>query len=174
MSDEAPGLEFDESTMREMAAPKPKTIDELVAVIEGMGDENDHDYGTCVYAVSVVATAAFNYMASRLGITGAQAQFADMDIIRRTRLMEGPFMLVDGDNHRYPQYDLRARLDEWITEKVEPWAAEKAAEDLAKLDEFRQTEEGKKMVAEGLSVGAHPNVIAHWKHLVDKVKERTK
>ena len=116
---------FDESTMREMAAPKPKTLQELVDVIEGMGNMEDHDYGTTVYAVSVAATAAFNYMAAHMGMSGFQASIADMDVIRRTRHMRGPFILLDGNELLFPQYDTLKEVREWM-ESCKPWLKEEA------------------------------------------------
>ena len=53
---------YDEKKMREEKAPRPKSIKELTDYIEGLSDEKKHDYGTCVYAVSLAATATFNYM----------------------------------------------------------------------------------------------------------------
>ncbi len=73
-----------EAQLREADVPWPKTRDELMAYVNSLV-ERDHDYGTCVYAMSMAATAAFYYVSSRLGVTGFQASCADMDILRRTR-----------------------------------------------------------------------------------------
>lgn len=133
-----------EEQMRDSEAPSPKTPDELAAYIAGLVDR-PHDYGTCVYAMSLAATAAFNYVAGKLGVTGFQASCADMDIIRRTRAMRMGFILLKQEDLLYPQYDLRGRVEDWIA-KSGPELAKEAAKLL---------EEGK----------AHPDVMAHWRRL---------
>ncbi|MBK7380837.1 MAG: hypothetical protein IPJ03_17905 [Ignavibacteriales bacterium] len=81
----------------------PKTLDELNKVIEQL-TERKHDYGTCVYAMSIAAVATFNYVASKLGVTGFQASCADLDILRRTRNYKNGFSIIDYNNLLYPQY----------------------------------------------------------------------
>lgn len=134
-----------EAQMRESKVPWPKTQKQLTDYIESLTKRN-HDYGTCVYSVSMAAVATFNYVAGVLGITGFQSGCADFDIIRRTRCIKGPFMLIKGEDALYPQYDLPARLDETM-EKWKPWLKEEAA---------------KKLVEAG---SAHPDVVAHWEKL---------
>ena len=139
-----------ETAMREAKVPSLQTTDELAAYIKELV-ERDHDYGTCVYAMSMAATAAFNHVASVLGVTGFQASCADMDILRRTRGYEGPFMVVDLTNHLYPQYDLVGRVREAIDESAQ-WFADRARAELAKdRSEFLTS----------------PNVIAHWQRLAE-------
>lgn len=137
-----------EQEMREASVPSLKTIEELTGYINELVDR-EHDYGTCVYAMSMAATAAFNYVAGALGVTGFQASCADLDIIRRTRHIEGPFGIIDGADLLYPQYDLHAKLDEMI-QKWMPWAKEEAIKMLAKMSK------------EGI---AADSVVAHWKKL---------
>lgn len=115
---------MNEQEMRDSVAPTLDTLDELSQYIDGLVNQ-EHDYGTCVYAMSLAATAAFNYVARKLGVSGFQASCADLDILKRTRNMKGPFLIVDGENVLYPQYDLHARLDEFLDE-LKPWAAEEA------------------------------------------------
>lgn len=137
-----------EGQMREMEAARPATIGELSDHIESLVKMPGHDYGTCVYAMSLAATAAFNYVAGQLGVTGFQASCADLDIVRRTRLLKGPFILLKGEDMLFPQYSLQERLQEAVAEWT-PWAAEEA----------------KKLLAETRADMAHPNVIEHWKRL---------
>lgn len=134
-----------EASMRDAKVPTPLTKEQLAEYIESLVSR-EHDYGTCVYAMSMAATAAFNYVASRLGSTGFQASCADMDVLRRTRMIKGPFMLINGENALYPQYDLPTKLAEAM-EKWKPWLKEQAEKHLAE------------------SGHAHPEVIAHWKKL---------
>lgn len=134
-----------EQELRESTAPTPDTIKELTAYIEYLRKQ-EHDYGTCVYAMSLSATATFNYMAKQLGVTGFQASCADLDIIRRTRHLKGPFALVKGNDMLYPQYDFLNKTRE-LANEWRPWAAEEAAKLLEK------------------SKDASPSVIAHWQWL---------
>jgi len=134
-----------EKEMREETVPSPQTIAELIEYISSL-TEREHDYGTCVYAMSMVATAAFNFVASKQGVTGFQASCADLDILRRTRMIKGPFILLKGEDALYPQYDLPGRLNEAL-ESWKPFLAEQAALKLAETH------------------SAHPDVIAHWKKL---------
>lgn len=136
-----------EQEMREADAASPKSLTELTQYIEQL-ETQEHDYGTCVYAMSMAAVAAFNYIAHKLGVTGFQASCADLDILRRTRNYKGPFMVVDSSKMLYPQYNIMGEvsqsLEEWKT-----WAAEEAGKNLA----------------DASNANAHPNVIAHWKKL---------
>jgi hypothetical protein len=139
-----------EEQMRDAKVPWPKSEEELIDYVRALVDR-PHDYGTCVYAMSMAATAAFYYVSHKLGVTGFQASCAEMDILRRTRGWEWG-RLLDYSNLVYPQYcdaehfpgindlmrdpDIRGRLKTMATAKI--------AE------------------ANG---HAHPNVKAHWEHL---------
>lgn len=140
-----------EKEMRGAVVPSVGSVDELSAYISNLvGNEDQHDYGTAVYAMSMAATAAFNYAAKTLGVTGFQASCADMDFLRRTRGMEGPFMIVKGEDALFPQYDIPGKVTEFLSD-IQPWLAEQAAKKL---------ESG---------CGAHPNVMAHWQKLAAQV-----
>lgn len=135
-----------EVEMRDANVPAIRTKEQLSEYVESLV-RRSHDYGTCVYAMSMAATAAFNYAAHVLGFTGFQAGCADMDIIRRTRRIKGPFMLINGEDALYPQYDLFGRLQEAL-EKWKPWLKEQAAKNLAEMTH-----------------PVHPDVEAHWREL---------
>lgn len=137
----------DEKKMRAQAAPNPKTLQELTRVIDELVD-GPHDYGTAVYATSLAATAAFHFVAHTLGLSGFQASVADLDVLRRTRHYEGPFMVIDGSNLLYPQYDLHGNLDEFIQDNA-AWVKEQAQK---KLDEDH-------------GFGVSPRVWEHWEKL---------
>lgn len=83
-----------EHQLREEEVITPKSVKELTKYINDLVKQK-HDYGTCVYAMSMAATAAFNYVSSELGVSGFQASCADLDFIRRSRGIKGPFMIVD-------------------------------------------------------------------------------
>lgn len=134
-----------EQEMRECSAPWPETTGELVEYIDSL-TEREHDYGTCCYAMSLAAVAAFQHVANKLGVTGFQASCADLDVLRRTRRLNGPFILLRGEDMLYPQYNLETKLREAMNEWTE-WAGKEAAK---KLEE---------------SPAAHPDVLRHWRHL---------
>lgn len=134
-----------EQELRETTVNTPQTIEELATQITGLV-EREHDYGTCVYAMSMAAVAAYQYVASKLDVTGFQASCADLDFIRRVRCIEGPFILLKMGDALYPQYDLPGKLREWLDK-----------------DESREwmKEQSKKLIA-GADGLVHPNVMAHW------------
>jgi len=134
-----------EKEMCEAKVPWPRTEKQLLEYIKSLV-EREHDYGTCVYAMSMAAEAAFNYVSHCLGVTGFQASCADMDFLRRTRSIKGPWMIIKGEDALYPQYDLHAKVNEMLEESG-PWLKEQAT---AKLVE---------------NLTAHPDVIKHWKRL---------
>ena len=142
-----------EKEMHEHRAPTPESFDQLSQYIESLTDRR-HDYGTAVYAMSLAATAAFNFVANRIGVTGFQESCADLDIIRRTRHIDGPFAIFEAMDMLYPQYDLKTRLDELTTEWT-PWAAEQVVKRLKDMEENKDA--------------VHPLVLAHWKALAAKV-----
>ena len=137
-----------EQEMRKDHDPTPSSIEELSEYIGSLVNRS-HDYGTCVYAMSLAATAAFNYVAGNLGVTGFQASCADLDIVRRTRRINGPFILLQAKDMCYPQYDLTRKLQEAMDGWKE-WASK----------------ECEKLLEE--SPNAHPDVIAHWKMMAGK------
>lgn len=146
-------MSMTEKEMYESKVPWFETMEELETYIEGLCDQT-HDYGTCCYAVSMAAVATFQYMAQYFGITGFQAGYADMDILRRTRNMKNGFRILDYDNLLYPQYkDRFPTWDSLIDEHIEHLA--KAAQE--KLDKFEH---------------AHPDVKAYWKKLIKMGEER--
>jgi hypothetical protein len=136
-----------EQEMRDAKVPWLDTPEELIDYIKSI-TEQEHDYGTSAYAMSLAATAAFQYVASKLGTTGFQASCADLDFIRRTRMIDGPFILLKGHDALYPQYDLRESLDKALRD-WEPWMAEEA----------------KKKLESDRGLTAAPRVVAHWKKL---------
>lgn len=138
--------------MRESSAPWFKTLPELVVYIDDLAT-GTHDYGTCVYAMSLAATAAFNFIAGTLGCTGFQSQCADMDVLRRTRDYKGPFMIIKAEDLLYPQYDLHMKLTSVIKE-WQPWARTEAQKLL------REAKDKTKI---------HPDVLARWEQLANQV-----
>ena len=131
MNIELPPPDLTEAQLRETKVQWPTTPEELTAYIGALVNR-PHDYGTSVYAMSMAAVAAFYYAAHVVGATGFQSSCADMDVIRRIRSMRGPFMLVDGANALFPQYDLQGKLKDFLTE-IRPWLAKEAAKELERF-----------------------------------------
>lgn len=144
-------MQMNEQEMREASVPHPEDMAELTAYIQSLIDQ-EHDYGTCVYAMSMAAVAAFSYVAAKLGATGFQASCADLDVVRRTRHLKGPFILLTAEKALFPQYDLRRDLNEALSE-WKPWLKEQAADNLRKA----------RTDPESL---VHPNVLEHWERIV--------
>ena len=135
-----------EKEMREADVPRITSAEQLADYVGALVDR-PHDYGTCVYAMSMAAVAAFNYVAHELGVTGFQASCADLDILRRTRDLEWG-RVQDFTNLLYPQYEDRfTGLDALLCEHREELAKRAA-----------------KLLAD--SPGAAPGVVAHWHALV--------
>jgi len=130
-------------------APNPRGIEELSHYILELTDQQ-HDYGTCVYAMSLSAMATFNYVANKLGVTGFQASCADMDFLRRSRNIDGPFMLVRLQDALYPQTDFPIKLAEF-QERNWLWLRAQAIKKMAQ------------------SPDCHPDVFHRWLALSERV-----
>jgi hypothetical protein len=137
-----------EKEMRQVKAPWPKSESELTEYLAEVAKQAT-DYGTCVYAISLATTATFNYMCHVVGATGFQASCADLDVLRRTRSMDCPFMVVRAEDALYPQYDVPQKVAKFLDE-VKPWLKEQAAKRLAESCEH-----------------AAKTVIAHWQKLAE-------
>lgn len=117
---------------------------ELREYIDGLVNRT-HDYGTCVHAASMAAVAAFQYVSSKLEMTGFQASCADLDVIRRTRRITGPFMLLQMESELYRD-GVEKKVAEFLySEENQAWLKEQAKEKVDKLAGY-----------------AHPDVISWW------------
>ena len=146
-----------EQQMRDATVPTPDSVDQLTTYIRSLV-ERPHDYGTCCYAMSMAATAAFNYVAGKLGVTGFQASCADLDILARTRGFKWG-KLLNYENLLYPQYCNQSHFPtvETLLESEREKLAELAA---AKLKEMEDSNFG------------HPDVVAHLRTLASKADDR--
>jgi hypothetical protein len=139
-----------EKELREFDAPWPRNEADLLRIIRAVA-KREHDYGTCVYAMSIAAEASYNYISHVLGVTGFQASCADMDFIRRTRSWKMGFQILNYENLLYPQYLDREHFpthNDLIKENIDQ-LGKKAQELLAEREK------------------AHPNIIRWWEDLVD-------
>ncbi len=141
-----------EQEMRDATVPFPRTIEELTEYIQSLVDR-EHTYGTAVYAMSMAAVAAYNYVAHKEGTTGFQASCADLDILRRNRMLNCPFMIIKGDDMLYPQYDIHGKVNETLASWSD-WAAETAAKKLKD------------------SPDACESVKAHWRKLAETATKK--
>ena len=139
-----------ESELRDLPAPKCSTAAELAAFAESMASRS-HDYGTCVYAMSLCAEAAFRFIADRLGVTGFQASCADMDFIKRTRGLKHGFQLLDYSKLLFPQYasDMHVTPETLLSDP--------------QLRKRIRAEAQKNLTEKS---DAHEHVVAHWIDLV--------
>lgn len=163
----------EELVQREADVPRIYTIDELVRYVEAHARRTSHDYGTCVNAMAMSALAALEYVSHVIGVTGLQHSCADIDFVRRTdgrfefqeacmdtmrrsRRIEGPFMLVRASDALYPQCDPSTKLADALKE-WRPWLAKKALEMLLE-----------RVGEDGTPSMVHPNVEQHWRQLVQR------
>lgn len=133
-----------EQECREFKVPYFDSIEELKEFIDSL-DILNNDYGTAAYSMSLAGTAAFNYIAHKFGCTGFQASCADLDMVRRIRLIEGPFMISKLEDVVYPQSNLKGKLESFLTDSNSKEGLKKLA--LKNLTEYPD---------------AHPAVVAHW------------
>jgi hypothetical protein len=142
--------DMNEKQLRQYKTPVVESIEELATIINSLANRK-HDYGTCVYAMSIAAHATFRYIANHLGVTGFQASCADLDFLRRTRNIDA-FKIVDYSKVLYPQYHDEINnicVDKIIAENKDYFRAE--CKRLLKNPEH-----------------ASANVIANWKAVLKK------
>jgi len=137
-----------EDELRECKKPWPKEMDELVSFIKTM-TERKHNYGTCVYAMSLSALATFNFVASKLGVTGFQASCADLDFLARCRGMKEGFKVLDYHDLLYPQMKYKFVESSW--------------EHLIEENKIKLAMTAKQNIKD--APNAHPDVMAHWEKL---------
>lgn len=139
-----------ENELRELDMPWPRSEADLMRIIRAVA-KREHDYGTCVYAMSIAAEASYNYISHALGVTGFQASCADMDFLRRTRGWKMGFQILNYENLLYPQYLDREQFpthDDLIKQNIDELG--KKAQELLSEREL-----------------AHRDVTSWWEDLVD-------
>lgn len=124
-----------------------KTLKELTTKIETL-NSNDLDYGTSAKAAEDIAYDAFCIAADKLGLTGFQASWIALQLLKRINGIKGPVIYFNGKDLCYPQYNLHNKLDEWINE-CQPWVKEQCIEMLKQDHTY-----------------THPDVLKHWKNKV--------
>lgn len=120
-----------------------KTEDEFLEYVRAQLAGSD-DYSSCADSVANIAIAAFNYAASKQGITGFQSGWASLQFLKEVKGIKGPFGIVDGEKFLYPQYDPIGQVIEWEKE-WKPWLRQMAKDKLNESSSY-----------------IHPNVKKRW------------
>lgn len=132
-------------------------LNSLREFVDRVMNDYRHDYGTVCKAIAASALAAA-YAAdhsdgARGGITGFQAGFVMWEFIRGWMFNDNKtgLRIVDYDNMLYPQYE--DRFEKTISKDT--WKS--------------LQEEAKKNLEARENANAHPNVIAHWRSIIEGV-----
>lgn len=132
---------------------KEQTMDSLPDFINHVINDYQHDYGTQCHATAACSVATA--WATGIGITGFQASCIMWEFIRHWYYESNStgLRLINFDNMLYPQYE--QDFDKAITPEVWERIQKEAQKHLDKNRESRLL--------------AHPDVIAHWKSIVNGV-----
>lgn len=127
-----------------------KSFDDLVSFLERVKNTCNTGYGMAPRAIAQAALATAWYLSSEFGITGFQAGFTMWDFISDWQYRDNKcgMKIVNYDDMLYPQYDYK--FEKTISK-----------------DTFKALQEAAKKNLEEHSGRSHPNVIDHWKSIVD-------
>src|SRR6187397_1089725 len=137
--------EFEEQRKKYCVGIYCETSDELKKRIDEIVDA-PHDYNTSAEAIVKVAMLAKQYVHHKLGNSGFQAGWADLEELLLSRHMQDGFIIFDGNKLLYPQYDLDEEFEKWKQET---------------LKELK--DKANKLLEE--SPHAHPNVRKRWEEI---------
>src|SRR6187431_1375591 len=140
--------EFEEYSKKFCVGIYPKTSAELKKRIDKIVNA-PHDYNTSAEAIVKVAMLAKQYVYHKLGNTGFQAGWADLEELALSRHYEDGFIIFDGSDLLYPQYDMDKELREW---KQETWKALKS--------------KAKELLKD--STRGHPDVRKRWEEIANQ------
>lgn len=141
--------EFEAKEILEKERKNIKSLDDLMNYIQNIRDNYDIGYGTAPRAIAQAALATSYYLADMFGITGFQAGFVMWDFIKdwSFRGNKCGLKIVNYDDMLYPQYNYKFQK---TISKDTFEALQKEAQNNLKKGRY-----------------AHPNVIKHWKSIVD-------
>jgi len=151
-------LTMTEFQLRDWTVPFPKTKEELNEIVSKL-ETRTHDYGTCVYAMSIAAVATYNYMCHILGTTGFQSGAASLDILARIRNYKCGFRIINYENLLYPQY-----MDEEHFPTIENLVDNNI--DTLSIEAQKRISDSKKNMYQ-----PHPDVLKRWLYLRDRGME---
>ncbi len=151
MTDKIQITEANKEAIDSWFAENVESIDDFIKKLD---TAYEHDYGTICHAMAAVAVQAARKMNQQEqgGITGFQAGAVMWEFVKRFMHLEGPMKLVQYNDMLYPQYF--NKFDSVISTDVWKSLQTKAMENLIKMGNHEHT---------------HPDVIAHWKSIVDGV-----
>ena len=141
--------EFEAKEILEKERKNNKSIDDIMNYIQNVRDNYDIGYEKDQKEIEQDALATSYYMEEMFGITGFQAGFVMWDFIKdwSFRGNKCGLKIVNYDDMLYPQYN--HKFQKTISKDTFE-ALQKAAEDNLKKGGY-----------------ANPNVIKHWKSIVD-------
>ena len=101
--------------------PWPKDSQELISYVEEVSEKYNTSYNDAVYGPALAAIAAFNYTASKMGLSGFQAGYSEMLFLMKQRNLENGFSVIDFNDLLYPQnlYKFNITPDIIIRENLE-------------------------------------------------------
>lgn len=134
----------------------PDVLRGLIASVQDPGvayGQNADPYGKCVEVMWRAGYIAHELLAKELGVTGFQHSMSTLMLLGALRRMEGPFRIVDAENALYPQYDLVAQTEEWLSsDEMRSWLADEAEKKLAERA--------------GRGAPTAERVLDHWRGLI--------
>jgi hypothetical protein len=160
---EFPKADISEAGLRELLKKEVEgiTMETLPAFME-LALNRSQDYGTICVAIGYCAVAAAK-AANRSkhgGITGFQASAVFWEFVRGWGTFgEGPKRMVNYTNLLYPQH-----CDDFTTISSDTWdwVKEEAAKNIAESEGPTG-----KIGSDDFYVAPHPDVLAHWKRIVE-------
>lgn len=149
ISEESPEWEITWEEWKKQAK-SVESIEEFNDFYNHLMNDYHHDYGTVCRAIGELAVAAASLGANEQGITGFQAGFVMWEFLGNWLYNHNKVGLgiIDFDNMLYPQYQYK--FEKTITPRLWDALQKEAA---SRLDKDS-----------GL---AHPDVIKHWKSIID-------
>lgn len=140
--------EFEKHLKKYCGDVYPKSSAELKKLIDKVVN-GKHDYNTSAEAIVKVLVLASHYVYHKLGNTGFQASWADMEFLSINRRMKNGFRIFDAENLLYPQYDLDKEFQEW------------------KQKSLKELKPVAKSLLKGKDRFVHPNVERRWEEIAN-------
>lgn len=141
--------EFEKHVEKYMGNIYPKSSAELKKLIDGVVNK-PHDYNTSAEAIVKVLVLAAHYVYHKLGNSGFQASWADLEFLSINRRMKNGFRIFDAENLLYPQYDLDQEFREWKEKSLKE--LKPVAQELLKREDLNHVS---------------PNVLRRWKEIAE-------
>lgn len=143
---------LDEFEMRDLLQQKRKEIkdlDDLMEFLKYVKENCNYDYGVAPRSIAQAALATASYLSKEFVITGFQAGFVMWDFIRYWNFYNNKcgLKIIDYDDMLYPQYDYKF-------------------EKTISIETFKELQKEAKENLKNTK-SAHPNVVSHWKSIVD-------